>query len=243
MKLDYTHIIVVLDSSGSMGPRRDDVMGGFNTLLKDQAGGPGEVTMSLYTFADDVRRKGISLEKLQHFPPLDNHSYQPGGMTALYDAIGTAIQREGQVLALLPEDRRPGLVTLVIMTDGQENKSREYTLAKVRELLKEQQEKYSWVVQYLGVGLEAFEGAAQFDLDRGTVAQVGNSGLEAQASYSASSGSITRGRAARAGGQSLREVKTAGGFTEEERAKMLAEPKKDPNEAISDLFGSGFKPL
>jgi hypothetical protein len=51
MRQDYTHIAVVLDSSGSMASILDDTIGGFNVFLKGQKEAEGEATLTLVEFA------------------------------------------------------------------------------------------------------------------------------------------------------------------------------------------------
>ena len=93
-------------------------------------------------------------------------------MTALLDAVGRAINETGERLAKMNEQDRPGLVIFVIMTDGLENSSREFTKSQVKEMIEEQQSKYNWHFTFLGADQDAFAeagglgiaaaGAAQF---------------------------------------------------------------------------------
>ena len=80
-------------------------------------------------------------------------TYSPNGCTAMNDGIGTAIDKIGQWLAAMPEEERPEKNLIVIMTDGEENASREYTLAKVKDMIKHQEEKYSWSFMYMGTDI------------------------------------------------------------------------------------------
>lgn len=85
----------------------------------------------------------------------DNYLYQysPGGCTAMNDAIATAINKIGKWLSEMPEEDRPSKNLIVIMTDGEENSSKEYTLAKVQEMIKHQTEKYNWTFVYMGMDI------------------------------------------------------------------------------------------
>jgi hypothetical protein len=69
------------------------------------------------------------------------------------DAITTAINKVGKWLSDMPEEERPSKNLIVIMTDGEENSSREYTLAKVQEMIKHQTEKYNWSFVYMGMDI------------------------------------------------------------------------------------------
>ena len=77
---------------------------------------------------------------------------QPRGMTALFDAVGMEVVRTGQDLAGLPEEERPARVLLVVITDGHENSSHEYTVDRVRSMLTVQRDQYGWEVRFLGAG-------------------------------------------------------------------------------------------
>ena len=81
-------------------------------------------------------------------------------MTALFDAVGMEVVRTGEDLAALPEQERPGRVLLVVVTDGHENSSHEYTLERVRSMLAVQREQFGWEVRFLGADDAAWQGQA-----------------------------------------------------------------------------------
>jgi uncharacterized protein YegL len=81
------------------------------------------------------------------------YQYTPRGCTAMNDGIGTAIDKIGKWLSDMPEDERPSKNLIVIMTDGEENSSKEYTLSKVQEMIKHQTEKYDWTFVYMGMDI------------------------------------------------------------------------------------------
>ena len=56
MKQDYTHILIVLDASGSMSSIQDDIKGSFNEFLKKQREEPGKTVFDLYQFNDETKR-------------------------------------------------------------------------------------------------------------------------------------------------------------------------------------------
>ena len=83
--------------------------------------------------------------------------YSPGGCTAMNDGIGTAIDRIGKWLSDMPEEERPSKNLIVIMTDGEENSSREYSLKQVKEMIQHQTEKYNWTFVYMGMDITSAE--------------------------------------------------------------------------------------
>jgi Mg-chelatase subunit ChlD len=126
LKGDYDEIICVMDRSGSMGRIRDDAIGGFNVFLEDQKKIPGEAFLTLVHFAHDyeVVHEG---KPIQEVSELTHETYIPNGSTALLDAIGKTIDSTKRLIDRLSENARPKQVIFVIITDGEENASLEYT--------------------------------------------------------------------------------------------------------------------
>jgi hypothetical protein len=155
MNKDLTEIVVVLDKSGSMGSVREDTIGGFNTFLQDQKELPGKAVLTLTMFDTEYsfHERGSLLENVK---PLNNETYAPGGMTALLDAVGKTINDVVSRHATLDEDEKPGKVIFVVITDGQENSSREIT--KLNELAKmvKKQEDDGWEIVFLGADIDAW---------------------------------------------------------------------------------------
>jgi hypothetical protein len=92
--------------------------------------------------------------------------YQPLGMTAMLDAIGKTVVSVGQKLAATPEEERPGLVSVTIITDGYENQSKEYTWESVRNMIKEQKEKYSWQFTFIGANIDVDKVTYDLGIDK-----------------------------------------------------------------------------
>jgi len=110
----------LLDKSGSMHPQSDDAIGSFNSFVEAQ---PDGTVLSLWTFSDDLKSvfKDMPVRDVE---PLTTANYRPSGGTALYDAMG-------EVLKGLTAGSR-----LIVLTDGQENSSIQYTKEHVRDLIK-----------------------------------------------------------------------------------------------------------
>lgn len=111
--------VFLLDKSGSMQSRVSDTIGGFNSFVDEQMKEGG--TLSLYTFSDRLTNvyRAIPIKDVKPLTPSD---YIPSGNTALYDAMGTILNTHNTG-------------TLVVMTDGEENASRKYTKAHVKDLI------------------------------------------------------------------------------------------------------------
>lgn len=179
MKKNYCHLVFVLDRSGSMASIRTDVIGGFNQLLEDQKKAIGDCTVTLVQFDSqnpyEVLRDMVEIEDIK---PLGDE-YQPRASTPLYDAVGRAIVNTGVELSNLPESERPDKVVFVILTDGYENYSKEYTQEKVKEMIQHQTNVYNWIFIYLGANQDAWLAGQSFGVSGGTSCTytVGNVGL------------------------------------------------------------------
>ena len=159
MRENLTEIIFVLDRSGSMCSCKQGTIDGFNSFLKSKGDMKGEVRVSLYQFDDeyDVVYEG---KKMGDAPYLNDDTFVPRNMTALYDAVGKTINNVGQRLSNTAEYNRPARVIFVIITDGHENASKEFKMEKIKEMIDHQTSRYNWVFTYLGANQDAILSAS-----------------------------------------------------------------------------------
>ncbi len=151
-----TECIIILDESGSMEVIQDDVIGGFNRFIEDQKKIEGELAVTLTTFGGNVRTPKFRVN-IAEITNLDEETYVPSGFTPLYDAICGTIDRVGKTLAEFNESERPDKVMVCILTDGEENDSKRFTLRDAQDRIDEQSNKYDWKFIYLGVGPDSFQ--------------------------------------------------------------------------------------
>ena len=150
-----SHISLVLDRSRSMHPLVTDPIGGFNSFIlnqqKDNAGG----VMSLFLFNDTVTPvyKKKSLKKVEK---LNSQAYFPAGTTALCDAIGTTIK-----YADTQQDE--GGKIIVILTDGDDNTSKDYTRNHVNDLISIKK-KEGWQFVFLAANQDAINTATRYGI-------------------------------------------------------------------------------
>lgn len=154
MKNDYCHISIVLDRSGSMGSIAKDTIGGLNTFIEEQKKVSGGATLSLMQF-DNSFETIFTFKDIQTIDIYKDYLFMPRGMTALYDAIGKSIADTGEALCKMEENNRPSKVIFVIVTDGEENSSKEYSQQAVQDMIKHQSEVYSWEFVFLGANIDA----------------------------------------------------------------------------------------
>lgn len=155
---------VLVDRSGSMMSIKKDMEGGLNTLIKEQRELTGECEITLAQF--DNRYENIC----ESVPLQDFEGYEliPRGSTSLLDAIGKFVTEIGQSLSTCEEDKRPGQVIIVIITDGHENSSREWKWTTVKELIKNQESQWSWKFVFLGANIDAEAVGMDLGIDRGS---------------------------------------------------------------------------
>jgi uncharacterized protein YegL len=158
MKKNKTQIVLLVDRSGSMSTIRQDMEGGLTTFIDDQKKVPGEAVVSYYQF--DTIFDTIFEEK--PIESVEKIKIVPRGGTALLDGIGRAINQVGLLLEKQPEDERPENILFVVITDGMENSSKEFHSAKIKEMIKHQEEKYSWKFVFLGANMDAVSVGEQY---------------------------------------------------------------------------------
>lgn len=202
MKTGYTHISVLLDRSGSMQSIKADTEGGFASFLEDQKKQPGEASIELRQF-DTHYEQVYAATPIFHAPAF---KLEPRGGTALLDAMGQAITETKEWLATLPEDMIPENLVFVVITDGEENSSREWTKAKVFDLVKEQTDA-GWTFLYLGANQDAIKAGAEMGIAASN--SLNYTGHTTSAAYDTVSASVTRTRYKGA---------AAAAFTDDERA-------------------------
>jgi uncharacterized protein YegL len=164
MNKDLTEIIFLLDRSGSMSGLESDTIGGFNSFIERQCQLEGDTLLTAVLFDDqyEVLWNGKDATEVK----LTSKEYYVRGTTALLDAVGKTILDVGHRLSTTDEKQRPGQVIFVITTDGMENASSEFTYKKVKELIKHQQEKYSWEFIFMGANIDATEEAESLGISK-----------------------------------------------------------------------------
>ena len=159
------HLIV--DKSGSMSDCIEQTITGFNEQVSKvrelrQQYPEQELTIGLTTFNGEV------FEHFYQSHPESIHlltpaTYVPNGSTALLDAIGQSTLHIEQLLQHQPKNSEVTVV-MVILTDGEENASRRYTLKDISTTISRLQETGKWTFSFIGATLDAVEVAASMSI-------------------------------------------------------------------------------
>ncbi len=153
---DSLHVVFVLDKSGSMAPLAGAVVTGFDEFLAELRADGGDTLLTLTTF--DTRFHHVHLSSpLDEIPSLAQTGYQPGGMTALFDAVAHAVIDTDRRLA--SAGRGDEKVLVVVMTDGHENSSTDYDADAIAGLVAEYDERPNWTFVYLGAAHDTLDDA------------------------------------------------------------------------------------
>lgn len=183
-KSQTINLYFVADRSGSMSSLAEEVIGGFNAYVEKQKEQPGNANLTYVQFDNEyqVVHKNVPIKDV---PKLTKEVYWPRGMTSLYDAIGKTIA-EG----LISSDKGD-LNILTIMTDGQENSSKEYQYQVVKDLIKRAQDEFGWEVIFMGANMDANQYAGNMGIKAKNIANFDASILGAQAAINTMSYATT----------------------------------------------------
>ena len=167
----------VVDESGSMLPQQSTIISGFNeqlnTMKQEEKDNDVRYLVTLVKFSDKVTVL-YEDKPLAEVPELTTQTYVPKGWTALYDAIGATIDT-----AVLGETD----TVVVIMTDGANNSSREWTKISIKTLIEIRQNENKWGFIYFGADQDAWAAASSL----GVANSVSYSSLDTDEAISAMS--------------------------------------------------------
>lgn len=194
-----TKIYVILDKSGSMESCRADTIGGFNSFVRKQKNISADTAfLSLYQF-DNTYQICYEEKKIDQVDELSMETFEPFGNTALLDAIGKTVTK-------IQQNENENII-VVIITDGEENSSEEFTKTQINKLISEKREK-GWEFVFLGANQDAIKEAENLGIC-GTAALTYSTD-ESKAAFNCLSGAIERSRSTPAS----RKIE----FTPEERS-------------------------
>lgn len=207
-------ILVILDRSGSMESAKTDHEGGLRSFVEDQRKAAGDARFTLVQF-DDHDPCEIVYDRAA-LANVKDISLVPRGSTPLLDAIGRAVSH---LEAAQQKDASDSTVCMII-TDGQENASREWTRARVEARVKGLEAK-KWSFLFLGAGIDAFAEAGSLGMRATATANFNNAQPHAvMAMYATTSANMARSRSISAADGSYADVTAALDYADDQRNAM-----------------------
>jgi len=193
MTINNALIAIVLDRSGSMETIRDDTVGGFNSFLEEQKKVPGKCFFTLVQFDTvyELISHNIPLEDAQS---LTRETFVPRGGTALLDAMGRTLNTLEQDLAELEKTgNKPQKIYFVVITDGEENQSQEFTKDQVFKMIEDRRQNSAWEFIFLAANQNAIKTGTGYGFSAGSSMSYNDSGT--RGSHAAVSSNIAGSRA------------------------------------------------
>ena len=149
-KKHQVHNLIILDESGSMEPIKTTIIQGFNELVQTIQGIERQFPEQEH-FISFISFNGLG-QKLLHFidpvsklKQIDDKTYQPDATTPLFDAMGFSINKLKHSL----QGQTDYNVLVTILTDGEENASKEYSGNNIKILVEELKQN-RWTFTYIG---------------------------------------------------------------------------------------------
>lgn len=178
---EAVEIVAILDKSGSMAGLRDDAIGGYNSFLKEQQKLDVKANLTTILFASDYQvvedRTPVANVK-----PMTTSTYFPMGSTAMNDAIGKALSKLMTI--------NPKRAVIAILTDGQENASKEFTTPQIKTLIEKCQDK-DWEIVYLAANQDAFAVAHNYGMNLANVANFAANAIGTRSAFRGLTASLT----------------------------------------------------
>ena len=159
------HNLIVLDESGSMSPIKNYIIQGFNELVQTIQGIEKKFPEQEH-FISLVSFNGMDVKKLHELDPaktlqeIDDTKYRPYGSTPLFDAMESGIAIVENGLREVSDYN----VLVTILTDGEENASKEFTGAAIKKKV-EELKKNNWTFTYIGTDHDIEKMARSLSID------------------------------------------------------------------------------
>lgn len=163
-----TLVSFILDRSGSMEAIKEATISGFNEYingLKKQE--KGKMLFSLTTFDTESIDQIYDQVPIKQIEPLTDKTYDPRSGTPLYDATVDTIEKLAEKVDKI--EIKPA-VLVAIMTDGEENSSKEHDANCLKDLIKKLERQGNYTFVYLGANQDSWTIAQKFGIQKGNIA-------------------------------------------------------------------------
>lgn len=153
--------LIILDESGSMESIKKTIINGFNEVVQTVKGVAKEYPeqahfITLVTFNSLKTSTLLENESVEKLKEIDERQYNPTAGTPLFDAMGNSISQ----LRKITQTHSEYNVLVTILTDGEENSSKEYNGKTIKTMVEELKQQ-NWTFTYIGANhdVEAFAAA------------------------------------------------------------------------------------
>lgn len=147
-----THVVAVIDKTGSMLGLKQETITGFNKWRSDAIdASQGQNTLGYFVLFDTEDTELCNAIPIADTPELLDDNYRCYGYTALYDAVAKTVNR---VSPMVQKDDR---VLFCIVTDGKDNRSKEFSARRIREIIRSREKEGNWTFIFLCSDPEAWE--------------------------------------------------------------------------------------
>lgn len=159
--------LFIIDESGSMASvtesTRETFIGLLEKIKQEQTDMPElQQFVNLWTFADNRFSERLIFQEVQRWNG-QAPDYRPMGGTPLNDAIGNALKKLENYLFVKNLPTENTRVSVFILTDGEENSSREWTTAGIRQYIGECETK-GWEFTYYGTDHDVWRAAEALNI-------------------------------------------------------------------------------
>ena len=221
-----SHVIFVLDDSGSMQSCRAATISGYNEYLQGQKADAKETGIptfvSLYKFDGSSVKSVFNRVSVDEVKDLDEKSYNPQGTTNLYDAIGGVMMQINTQLAANKKADRDSIV-ITILTDGHENASRTFQNTDVKQMV-EKAEGKNWGFMFLGANIDAFAAGSSLGFGVNNTMQYDTNSMAG--TMRSASAMTSRMKSAYASGMDTTMIYASASFTDQERTSAVSKDDK-----------------
>jgi len=162
--VDYSELVFIMDRSGSMSSIASDMEGAMKDVITKQKKRKGDVLVTYVRFDDEYEE--VFYEK--SISEIDGFKLAPRNMTALLDAIGKTVNTVERRFNQKDEEDQPGRVLFVIVTDGGENASKEFSRPQVFEMIEKIKRDYDWGFTFIGANQDAIGTGNGLGISRGS---------------------------------------------------------------------------
>jgi uncharacterized protein YegL len=172
-----THVAILLDCSGSMQACQTETVAGFNEQVQairksaQLSGAEGATFVTLAVFNDGVEFVRFA-EPVDRLMEISADEYHPDSLTAMLDAVGQTLKRFEKKV----KDSESIHYLVIIISDGEENDSREFTYERIAEMIQKRQQTGRWTFSYMGANQDLSDISKRLSIPKSNVAIYTSSG-------------------------------------------------------------------